>query len=88
MLLSSDGTINIEGDLISAADGYYLIQTALGDLRVGFDRVVCQGAACPVTEEIEVDATIGGSDLLAEGLDAAAYRWLCNRKGCGKHHRE
>ena len=68
MLLSSDGTINIEGDLISVADGYYLIQTALGDLRVGSDRVVCQGAACPVTEEIEIDTTIGGSDLIAEGL--------------------
>ena len=67
-LLSSDGTIKIEGDLISVTDSYYLIQTELGDLRVGFDRVVCQGAACPATEEFEIDATIGGSDLLAQGL--------------------
>ena len=68
LLLSSDGTINIEGDLISVADGYYLIQTGLGDLRVGFDRVICQGAACPSTQKLDVDVTIGGSDVLAEGL--------------------
>ena len=68
LLLSSDGTINIEGDLISVTDGYYLIQTGLGDLRVGFDRVSCQGAACPASQKLEADVTIAGSDVLAEGL--------------------
>lgn len=68
LLLSSDGTINIKGDLISVSDGYYLIQTELGDLRVGFDRVICQGAACPATDVSEADVSIGGSDVLAEGL--------------------
>ncbi len=68
LLLSSDGTINIEGDLISVTDGYYLIQTNLGDLRVGFDRVSCQGAACPESQKLQADVTIAGSDVLAEGL--------------------
>ncbi len=81
LLLSSDGTINIQGDLISVSDGYYLLQTALGDLRIGQDRVSCQGAACPKSETADADAIIGGSDVIAEGLMPLLLGGFASAKG-------
>ena len=67
-LRSTDGTINLQGDLIAVVDDYYLLQTALGDLRVATSRVRCEGASCPSTATIEADTTLIGSDTIAEGL--------------------
>jgi phosphate transport system substrate-binding protein len=67
-LLSTDGTINIQGDLIAVVDEYYLLQTPLGDLRIAQNRVRCEGPGCPVAETIEADTILTGSDTIAEGL--------------------
>ena len=67
-LISTDGTINLEGNLISVVDGYYILQTELGDLRVASDLVRCEGAGCPDAAVIEADIAIAGSDVVAEGL--------------------
>lgn len=68
MLRSTDGTINLEGNLIGVVDDFYLMQTALGDLRIATNRVRCEGEACPTTKAVVADITIGGSDTIAEGL--------------------
>ena len=68
VLRSTDGTINLSGDLISFDDEYYRIQTELGDLRVSAERVRCDGAGCPVFAEILPDVSIGGSETITEGL--------------------
>ena len=68
VLKSTDGTINLSGNLIGFDDQYYLLQTELGDLRVSADRVRCDGAGCPVFAEILPDVAIGGSDTITEGL--------------------
>ncbi|KJZ19276.1 phosphate ABC transporter substrate-binding/OmpA family protein [Loktanella sp. S4079] len=67
-LRSTDGTINLQGNLIGVVDDYYLLQTALGDLRVATNRVRCEGESCPSTKAVAADITISGSDTIAEGL--------------------
>lgn len=67
-LRSTDGTINLVGDLISFDSEHYFLQTDLGDLRVSAERVRCDGAGCPVFAEILPDVSIGGSDAITEGL--------------------
>ena len=46
-LRSTDGTINVTGELVEVKDGSYIIRTALGELGIAQSRVVCEGAACP-----------------------------------------
>ncbi|MEL6574202.1 MAG: phosphate ABC transporter substrate-binding/OmpA family protein [Pseudomonadota bacterium] len=67
-LRSTDGTINLQGQLISFDDEHYRIQTALGDLRVSADTVRCEGSGCPVFDEISADVAIAGSDTITTGL--------------------
>jgi len=67
-LKSSDGTLNLVGDLISFDGEVYVIQTALGDLRVSAGKVFCEGSGCPVLETIEADVKIAGSEAVTEGL--------------------
>ena len=67
-LRSTDGTINLSGDLIGFDNEYYLLQTELGDLRVSADKVRCEGGGCPVFEEILPDVSIAGSDTITDGL--------------------
>ena len=68
LLKSNDGTLNLEGDLISFDGEVYVIQTQLGDLRVSAGKVFCEGPGCPTLETIEADVKIAGAEAVAEGL--------------------
>ena len=63
-LRSTDGTINVTGELVEVRDGSYIIRTALGELGIAQSRVVCEGAACPVFEPAAVDVAIVGSEAI------------------------
>ena len=67
-LRSTDGTINVTGELVDVKDGSYIIRTALGELGIAQSRVVCEGAACPVFEPEKVDVAIVGSESLGQRL--------------------
>ena len=67
-LKSSDGTVNLSGDLISFDGDIYIIRTDLGDLRIAANRVTCSGEGCPATAAVTADVTITGSDTIGEGL--------------------
>ncbi len=67
-LKSSDGTVNLVGDLISFAEDNYIIRTDLGDLRIAANRVRCEGAACPQVAAMTGDVVIAGSDTVGDGL--------------------
>lgn len=45
-LRSADGAVEITGALIAIEDGNYVIDTAMGVVRVSTDRVACTGLAC------------------------------------------
>jgi len=63
-LRSTDGTINVNGELIEVRDGSYIIRTALGELNIAVSRVVCEGDACPSFEEVSADVAIVGSEAM------------------------
>lgn len=63
-LRSTDGTINVTGELVDVKDGSYIIRTALGELGIAQSRVVCEGAGCPAFEPEEVDVAIVGSEAI------------------------
>ncbi|PJI91390.1 phosphate transport system substrate-binding protein [Yoonia maricola] len=55
LLESGDGVISIDGELVSFEDGFYSVNTSLGNLRVSADLVTCSGEGCP-TEVASADA--------------------------------
>lgn len=67
-LQSSDGTVNMTGDFLDFQDNAYIIQTALGQLRVSASRVSCIGAACPDLGTSEADIAMVGADSIGLGL--------------------
>jgi len=67
-LRSTDGTINVSGQFVDFIDDTYIIQTALGDLRIAAGSVVCDGAACPSFDDVEADVTIIGSEAMGLGM--------------------
>ncbi|MBL1436317.1 MAG: substrate-binding domain-containing protein [Rhodobacteraceae bacterium] len=67
-LSAADGSSTITGEFIDFEDGFYTINTTIGQMRLPANTVSCAGAACPQLEVFEVDATIVGSGSVAEGL--------------------
>ncbi|MEE9452960.1 MAG: hypothetical protein V3V13_01075 [Paracoccaceae bacterium] len=45
-IISEDGSRSISGELISYADGNYVINTAIGEMVFASDTVVCEGESC------------------------------------------
>ncbi|MEL6682784.1 MAG: phosphate ABC transporter substrate-binding/OmpA family protein [Pseudomonadota bacterium] len=67
-LRSSDGTVNMTGNLVSFENNTYTIETLLGPLRVQANRVTCSGEACPDLSVADVDLAISGSEEIGAGL--------------------
>jgi phosphate transport system substrate-binding protein len=56
-LHSLDGQFVLNGKIVEATGGTYVLKGALGELRVDADRVRCEGAACPdAVEPVQVAA--------------------------------
>lgn len=70
VLKANDGSVDVTGELISFEDGFYTIQTLLGQMRMSASRVSCQGDACPqdVASVAETDFSITGSDTIGDEL--------------------
>lgn len=54
-LLASDGSINIQGELVEFTGDVYVIESRFGPLSIDANRVDCSGEACP---EIDI-ASLG-----------------------------
>ena len=63
-LKSTDGTINLTGELVDYSDDSYIVRTALGDLRIATSSVFCEGAGCPSIENVTADVSIVGSEAI------------------------
>lgn len=66
-LKSTDGTLDLVGELVSFKDDVYTIRTTLGDLSISASQVRCEGEACP-TFDITADVSITGSDAIGLGV--------------------
>lgn len=67
-LRSADGSIDLFGKLLEYTDEFYVLETSLGNLRIGSARVRCEGAACPTFETATADVQITGSQAIGTGL--------------------
>lgn len=67
-LTANDGSSQLTGDLIEFKDNFYVIKTALGQMRMSAARVSCDGAGCPTVEIGKVDLRVVGSNTIGEGL--------------------
>ncbi len=68
-LRSSDGTINVSGELVEFSDDFYVIETDLGPLRVSSRLVFCEGEACPTVAIDQTDMLkIAGSETVNQVL--------------------
>lgn len=60
-LYALDGSAVIRGDLVEVNHGSYVVQTALGTLRIGLDEAQCVGVACPLLDRFDADFVIASS---------------------------
>ena len=67
-LRSTDGSIDVKGELIDFKDGIYVVSSPLGVFRFGADRFRCEGAACPGIATDDAAFTIAGSETVGEEL--------------------
>ncbi len=54
VLVSTDGFISVEGELMDFDDNFYLVKTSVGEVRIPVSDVRCEGAACPAPRQIRV----------------------------------
>ncbi|WP_162617624.1 phosphate ABC transporter substrate-binding/OmpA family protein [Yoonia maritima] len=67
-LTTSDGEMALSGELIDFSDGFYVMRTEIGEVQVPASLVSCAGAACPASEQANIDFTIKGSDTIGAEL--------------------
>jgi len=68
VLKSTDGSINLTGELLDYTDDYYLIRTTLGELSISASRVNCEGESCPQIETNTASVVLAGSDTVGLGM--------------------
>lgn len=67
-LRSLDGSVELEGNLISYDGAFYRLDTVYGALTVSAEGVSCAGPGCPDLATFVADARIAGDATVAEGL--------------------
>jgi phosphate transport system substrate-binding protein len=67
-LRSLDGTVELEGNLISYDGAFYRLDTIYGALTVAAEGVSCAGPGCPDLSTFVAEARIAGASTVAEGL--------------------
>lgn len=80
-LTSEDGSIGIEGELLSYDGDFYRIASAYGVLTVDAARVVCTGAACPEPGVYVAELMISGAAAATERLVPALLEAFADGQG-------
>lgn len=80
-LQSFDGSVEIEGNLISYDGAYYRIDTIYGPLTISAQGVDCAGPGCPDLTTFMAEASIAGTATVAEGLLPALLEGFANAQG-------
>ncbi len=75
-----DGSVVITGDLKSVDDGFYVVETALGTMRIAEQRVTCEGDGCPVAAEPQ-GILVAGSETIGNGLMPLLLTGYADRAG-------
>ncbi|MEC8041945.1 MAG: cell envelope biogenesis protein OmpA, partial [Pseudomonadota bacterium] len=80
-LTSTDGTVEISGDLLGFDGEFYRVQTIYGELTVDGSGVLCEGPACPNLEDYVAELTLAGSDTMGRVLMPALVQAFAERSG-------
>jgi phosphate transport system substrate-binding protein len=67
-LRSLDGSVTLEGDLITYDGAYYRLDTIYGPLTIAAEGVSCAGPGCPDLTTFVAEARIAGEATVTEGL--------------------
>ncbi|MBL4627985.1 MAG: substrate-binding domain-containing protein [Roseicyclus sp.] len=67
-LRSFDGSVELEGNLISYDGAFYRLDTVYGALTVSAEGVSCAGPGCPDLATFVAEARVAGAATVAEGL--------------------
>lgn len=79
-LRSSDGAIDVTGELVGFDGETYILRTQLGNLRISASRVSCDGVGCPPFS-IDADVRFAGSDAVSLGLMPLLIEGYSNQLG-------
>ncbi len=80
-LRSLDGTVELEGNLISYDGAFYRLETVYGALTVAAEGVSCAGPGCPDLGTFVAEARIAGAATVAEGLLPALLEAFADAQG-------
>lgn len=78
-LTSRDGTINIEGNLLSYDGEFYRVDTIYGPLTLDGQGVTCAGPGCPDLSTFVADVTFSGTRRMADVLIPALIQAFAAR---------
>ena len=71
-LKSLDGSISMNGELVSFDGEYYVLKVMLGQFTISVEEVICEGAFCP--EIVNSDFRLTGSSTLAQVLIPSLFQ--------------
>ena len=80
-LRSLDGTVTLEGNLISYDGAYYRLETIYGPVTIAAEGVACAGPGCPDLTTFVAEARIAGEAIIAEGLLPALLAGFAESRG-------
>ena len=80
-LRSLDGSIALEGDLLSYDGAFYRLETIYGPMTVSAEGVSCAGPGCPDLATFVAEARIAGAATVAEGLMPALLSAFAESRG-------
>ncbi|WP_224816724.1 phosphate ABC transporter substrate-binding/OmpA family protein [Hasllibacter sp. MH4015] len=80
-LRSLDGTVELEGNLISYDGAFYRLDTVYGALTVSAEGVSCAGPGCPDLATFVAEARIAGAATITEGLLPALLEAFADTQG-------
>jgi len=80
-LRSLDGSVELEGNLISYDGAFYRLDTVYGALTVSAEGVSCAGPGCPDLATFVAEARVAGAATVAEGLLPALLEAFANSRG-------
>jgi len=80
-LRSFDGSVELEGNLISYDGAYYRLDTIYGPLTISAEGVTCAGPGCPDLAGFLAEARIVGAATMAESLIPALLAGFAEAQG-------
>ncbi|AHM03372.1 OmpA domain protein [Roseibacterium elongatum DSM 19469] len=80
-LRSFDGSVTLDGNLISYDGAYYRVETQFGPMTISAQGVSCAGPGCPDLTTFVAEARIAGAATVADGLIPALLEGFADIQG-------